>query len=174
MNPPLRRPLRRDNHHIETTLQHALTHAPTIELGWTNLTHKLRNAGWPTRTPDHDRTPNPNPPEPPPIDYHDPTGQQATHHLHTLTNDLHDLETHWTTIRNSLHAIQRITSRYIDPATPHEPACTITTCTNPVERTTSGKSYRGCEQIAGHWVAKPGERPVCAMHRKRHQRGHAA
>lgn len=50
-----RRPFQRDDLDVETALQRAVNAAPEIELGWSLLKRKMRDAGWPTRTPDGDR-----------------------------------------------------------------------------------------------------------------------
>lgn len=53
-----RRPLRRDDLHLETTLTRYAQLAPEIELGWTQLRQAMRDAGWPARTPTDDRRPS--------------------------------------------------------------------------------------------------------------------
>lgn len=169
MNTPRYRPLTREHLDVEQTLRHALTAAPEIELGWSILKANMRAAGWPARTPEGDRKPSTGPSvEPSALDYADPCGDQAMQ-LERDSDDLDAIQEHWHLVRTSLAAIAKLTRRRITPATPSVPACAVTTCEDTVERkVVHGRIvYLGMDQIAGHWVARPGERPTCASHRRR-------
>lgn len=194
-----RRPLTRDNLDVEQTLKRAVKVAPEIELGWSLIRQAMRDAGWPTRTPDDDRRSSRRPKsrcalcgedfatqdavrthrdetghgeftteagEPPSgIDYADPTGDMALR-LDALADDFEAMQDHWHLVATSLHALAMIARKHI-PATgavKTEPACWVLSCDQPVEKTPSGNGYRGMEQIAGLWVAKPGVRPMCVRH----------
>ena len=172
MTSPKRRPLKRADLDVEDTLRRALKQAPEIELGWSVLKDEMRNAGWPSRTPEDDRKPRVNPPdETPCIDYTDPTGDLAGR-LEHLADDLDALQDHWHLVATSLRAMATIAAKYRPPGVPAVPACSVTQCDQAVEShvTNGGLSYRGMEQIAGYWVAKPGTNPTCAKHRKQRER----
>lgn len=112
---------------------------------------------------------------PPPsgIDYSDPTGDQAIRY-ERLTSDLDAYTFHWQRLMTSWQAIVQIGMRNVPAAIQiGEPACSIVDCESVVERTTSGNGYRKMRQVAGHWVAEPGQRPVCGAHRKATERGAA-
>lgn len=163
-----RRPLRRANDlHIETTLHQYTQLAPEIELGWTQLRQAIDDAGWRNRTPEDDRKPTTHQPdEPSSLDYNDTTGDLALR-LDTLANNLDTLEEHWQLVKTSLEALTKIARRNIPPTTGvpiSVPPCSVSNCDGRVEKTPAG-GYRGMELVAGHWVAKPGTRPVCAKHR---------
>lgn len=166
MTQPRRRPLQRDDLDIERALRHFVNVAPEWELGWSVLKAEMRDAGWPSRTPEGDRKPSTGngEQEPSSLDYADPCGDMAMR-FENLTGDLEALQDHWHMARTSLRAIAAITRKHIPTSAPSVPACTVTQCDNAVEQTGNG-NYRGMERIAGMWVAKPGIRPTCARHRK--------
>lgn len=83
--------------------------------------------------------------------------------LDHMSDDLLQLQDLWDRASKALAHMVMISRRYIPEATPATPACAVETCDGIVEQTPGG--YRGMDQIAGHWVAKPGSRPVCAAHR---------
>jgi hypothetical protein len=83
--------------------------------------------------------------------------------LDRLTDELLEIQDAWHNVRKFLAIIETRTRRHIPDAAPGVPACAVETCDGIVETATGG--YRGMDMIAGHWVAKPGCRPVCAMHR---------
>lgn len=103
------------------------------------------------------------------VDYADPTGDLALR-LDHLADDLYELEDLWNNVVKSLRQMALVARRYVPDATPAVPACSVSTCDDPVEMTTGGKGYRGMDLIAGHWVARPGTRPVCAKHRSQDRR----
>jgi hypothetical protein len=168
-----RRPLHRANNlHIETTLEHYTRLAPEIELGWTQLRQAINDAGWRNRTPEDDRRAYTGPDtEPSGLDYNDTTGDLALR-LDNLAGDLDTLEAHWDLVKTSLRALAKIARRNIPPLTDvpiSVPPCSVSDCDGRVEKTPSG-GYRGMELVAGHWVAKPGVRPLCAKHRTAQRR----
>jgi hypothetical protein len=170
MASPRRRPIQRDNLDVEIVLKRAVTMAPEIEVGWSVLRQEMRDIGWPAHTPTDDRRPTTgnNNQEPACIDYTDPTGDLALR-LEHLANDLDALHDHWQLVCTSLRAMSLIARRHMPPSAPAVPACSITTCNDHVEMTPGG-GYRGMDQIAGTWVAKPGIRPLCAKHRSQQRR----
>src|SRR5215216_3211935 len=129
MTKPRRRPLRRDNLHIETTLHRYTQLAPQIELGWTQLRQAINDAGWRARIPDDDRCPsNGQSDEPSSLDYNDTTGDLALR-LDNLAGDLDTLEAHWDLVKTSLHALAKIARKHIpivDVAA--IPPCSVSTC----------------------------------------------
>lgn len=174
MTTPRRRPLNRDNLGIETALKHHATIAPEIELGWSILRHKSNDIGWKTRTPDGDRRPPTGETHTAQhdlalcIDYGDPAGELAIR-LDALAGDLDALNTHWDLVCTSLRAMATIARKHIPPSAPSRPTCTIKNCERDVEhKVVHGRiTYVGMDEIAGHWVPKPGARPVCSDHRTR-------
>jgi hypothetical protein len=166
-----RRPLRRDDLHLETTLTRYAQLAPEIELGWTQLRQAMRDAGWPARTPTDDRRPSTGQnQEPSSLDYSDVTGDMAMR-LDDLANDLEAMQDHRDILVTSCRALAALARKYI-PAPPDvvtAPKCSVLSCDNPVEKTPSG-TYRGVELVAGHWAEKPGVRPLCAKHRTAQRR----
>ena len=168
MTQPRRRYLQRDDLDVESTLRRAVIVAPEIELGWSVLRQEMRDAGWPTRTPEHDRRSNTGEDEPSSLDYADPCGDLAVRHT-DLAGELEALQDHWYLVATSLRAMALIARKHLPMSTPAVPACSVSTCESAVETTANG--YRGMEQIAGMWVAKPGTRPVCGRHRKWNERG---
>jgi hypothetical protein len=166
---PHRRPLQRDDLDIERALRHYVNLAPEIELGWSVLKAEMRDAGWPSRTPEGDRKPSTGAGdhEPSSIDYADPTGEMALTFAHNL-GDLEALQDHWHILRSSLRALVMISRKYIPSSAPAVPNCTVSTCENPIEhKVTHGRTmYPDCDLIAGHWVIRPGARPTCAAHRR--------
>ncbi len=177
MNTPTRRPVKLRNVLGNITNQLARTTAE-IELGWSVLLDELHDAGWPARMPDDDRRPHSGdraPSEaaddandPSVLDYADPTGELALR-LNHLHGDRETLEDHRRIIEISLGALEQITRRHRPPSVPAIPACSLTTCCEPVEsrRLNDGSlSYVGMVQIAGNWVAKSDVRPLCSRHRK--------
>ena len=178
MTTPTRRPvkLRPVLGHVKAFIAH---HGHEIEFGISCLLDDLAGAGWPDRTPDDDRKPrppsDPDDPnhEPDVLDYTDPTGEMAAH-LDRLHGDREAFEDHRQLVETSLRAMELIARRYrptLSVAT--VPACSLTTCTDPVEsrRLADGTlSYVGMILIAGAWVAKPGSTPKCVRHRKQEAR----
>lgn len=106
------------------------------------------------------------------LDYFDPTGELGLS-IDRLSDDLFDIQTLWRDVTKALAMIAQCTRRYVPDAVPGVPACAVETCDGIVEMTSGGKGYRGMDLIAGHWVAKPGHRPVCARHRSVERRGAA-
>ena len=165
---PLRRPFSRDDLGVEVELLRATVAAREVELGWTALRIEMREMGWPSRTPEGDRTPTLGDVDGSALDYADPTGELAMR-FDDLTGDLEALQDHWHLVQVSLDAIRRIAHRHMPSALPAVPACSVTTCDNTVERKflNGGIIYLDMEQIAGMWVARPGAWPTCAQHRRR-------
>lgn len=172
---PTRRPIK-----LRPKLSHIVgflnSHGNEIELGWSYLTEELNDAGWPDQTPEDDRKPR-RPSEPGEesdvLDYADPTGEIASGKLNRLHRDREELEDMRWRIEGLLRDMERIARRHRPPATPAVPACSLTTCNDPVEQRRLGSglpSYVGMIQVAGIWVAKPGVKPVCARHRKQEAR----
>jgi hypothetical protein len=162
--------------------------APEIELGWNNLLDELRDAGWPARSPDGDQKPyrphecgdHCNDPcedaDGNPIAYSDRTGNLISGYDAKI-GDLLALQDHLHTLNSSLRALHLIANRHRPTLSPAIPGCTVTTCDEPVESrtmTNGQRAYLGMEQIAGHWVAKPGCTPTCNRHRWRRQRDDVA
>lgn len=153
--------------------------APEIELGWNHLLDELRDAGWPTRTPEDDRRPQRSRPtgsadhtEPSSLDYADPTGDLAAQ-FHSKQGDVDSLNEHLEVVITSLRALHLIATRHRPASTTAAPGCIIDNCDQPVESRVLAngvRSYVGMEQIAGCWVAKIGATPTCARHRKRLER----
>jgi hypothetical protein len=169
MTQPRRRPLQRDDLDIERALKHYLQLAPEIELGWSVLKAEMRDAGWPSRTPEGDRKPSTGngEQEPSSLDYADPCGDMAMR-FDDLSGDLDALQDHWHLLRSSLRAMVAISRRHIPAGSPAVPACSVTQCDSPVEhKVTHGrKVYVDCDMISGHWVTRPGAYPTCSAHRR--------
>lgn len=158
--------------------------APEIELGWNNLLDELRDAGWPSRSPEGDQKPGrghicdddctePCDEVPVKLDYADPTGDLWAGY-DAKVGDLLALQDHLLVMQHSLRALELIAKRHRPTLSPAIPGCCVKTCQEPVEQRTLATgtiSYVGMEQIAGHWVAKPGCVPVCRRHRARQERG---
>jgi hypothetical protein len=163
-----RRPLRRDNLHIATTLQTHADIAPELEVRHNLMRQTVNEAGWKARTPTDDQHPTTNPPdEPSSLDYTDTTGDLALRLQHLL-KDLDRFDQLWAGVRHDLAEMVRIARKYKMPDTA-TPICDVGNCHEHVEYTPSG-TYRGMELVAGHWVAKPGVRPLCAKHRTAQRR----
>jgi len=147
--------------------------APEIELAWSLSLDERSVAGWPSSTPEGDRKPRTGPPDTDPdaLDYSDPTGELA-YHLERLDADLFRLQDILLEMAKMTREAQVIAGRHLSVGAPALPACSVSNCSSPVESYHAGNSlaYRGMEQIAGQWVAKPGARPVCGRHRKRSER----
>lgn len=149
---------------------------PEIELGWNHLLDELRDAGWPTRTPEDDRHPRRSRPtgttpdtDPSSLDYADPTGDLAAQ-LHNRQGDIDSLNEHLEVIRTSLRALHLIATRHRPASSTAVPGCMIDSCSEPVESKIlpgGQRTYIGMEQIAGCWVAKIGATPTCTRHRAR-------
>lgn len=178
MTPPRRRALQRPHNSYTHRLGRMLNEAPLAELGYAALQAELRDAGWPTTTPEGDRTPHTGPPDDGnSLDYNDPTGDNALR-LERMAADLDTVRTHMELVETSWHAMSRILERYVPAPSNHAPACSITTCDQTVEayQVRQGKTkYIGMEQVLlpsgeGVWVAKPGVKPVCSKHRPRSRR----
>jgi hypothetical protein len=161
--------------------------APEIELGWNNLLDELRDAGWPARSPDGDQRPGqghicddgcdaPCDDVPVKLDYADPTGNLLGGYDAKI-GDLLALQDHLMVVRHSLRALELIAKRHRPTLSPAVPGCVVKNCPEPVEsRTMPGRGvvYLGMEQIAGHWVAKPGATPTCGGHRWKRERDDVA
>ena len=174
MNHHRRRPLQRDDLDIERALKHYTQLAPEIELGWSVLKAEMRDAGWPSRTPEGDRKPSTGngEQEPSSLDYADPCGDMALR-FNRMSGDLDAMQDHWHLAVTSIRAVMMIARRYIPPSSAAIPSCSVTQCDSPVERTSNG-GYRGMELIAGLWVKRQGMDPLCSKHRSRARRIDAA
>jgi hypothetical protein len=161
--------------------------ASEIELGWNNLLDELRDAGWPARSPDGDHKPGqghicdtecdaPCDDVPVHLDYADPTGSLFGGYDAKI-GDLLALQDHLMVVRHSLRALELIAKRHRPTLSPAIPGCSVKNCPEPVEsRVMPGRGlvYLGMEQIAGHWVAKPGATPTCSGHRWKRERDDVA
>lgn len=161
--------------------------APEIELGWNNLLDELIDAGWPACAPEGDQKPghihvcNVDCDDPcdainQGLSYADPTGWMVNG-LASMHGDLEALQDHLAVVAHSLRALQLIANRHRPTLSPAIPGCIVGTCDEPVESRTlpdGRRAYLGMEQIAGHWVAKPGCTPTCKRHRSRRERDSAA
>lgn len=175
---PIRRARRRRNLGVTDLAALAAKLAPEIELGWNNLLDELNDAGWPCRIPEGDQRPGRGhcDQQPSALDYADPTGELAGQ-LYSKHGDLESMQDHLAVIATSLRALSLIANRHRPNLAPHVPGCIVTTCDQPVESRTmpnGTRAYLGMEQIAGHWVAKPGCTPTCKRHRARRERDVAA
>jgi hypothetical protein len=163
---PLRRPLQRKDEVEQLLAHYAGDIARIIDAGKAAIKADMNAAGWPARTPEHDRRPSTGQGDPDPscIDYADPCGELAIR-FEQLTGDLEAMQDHEHIIRTSLRALLTIAGRRVGNPAPSIPVCSVTNCTNPIESTGNG-GYRGVERIAGEWFIKPGVRPpVCVRHR---------
>lgn len=176
---PLRRARRRRKLGVADFANRATLIAGEIELGWNNLLDELRDAGWPARSPDGDQQPS-QPHECGPkcndpcedddgnsLDYADPTGQLVDG-LYAKHGDLMALQDHLDCIQTSLRALHLIANRHRPLLSLAIPGCIVKNCSEAVESRTmpnGTRAYLGMEQIAGHWVAKPGATPTCHRHR---------
>lgn len=151
--------------------------APEIELGWNNLLDELRDAGWPARSPEGDQKPSTGDPDDGnSLDYADPTGELAGQ-LWCKHGDLMALQDHLLVVESSMRALELIAKRHRPTLSPAIPGCVVKTCPEPVEsRVVPGRGlvYLGMEQVAGHWVAKPGATPTCSRHRWKRERDDVA
>lgn len=172
MNSPRRRPSRARNLGIVGLAKRFADDAAIIEAGWSELLDQLATAGWPTRTPDHDRRPTHSTKhgeDMAVIDYADPVGDSAASvaRLHDLRETLED---HRQLVEQSMRALRDLTSPFTEHLhTIAVPNCSTRRCHNTVETDGRG-NFRGMERIGPIWRAKPGATPLCARCRKAAER----
>lgn len=102
------------------------------------------------------------------IDYADPTGDEALRFardvkdLMQLQDDLMEMSKRW-------RRIVETALRHLPVSSPSVPACSVTSCENPVEsrKMPNGVTvYVGMESVAGHWVIRDGQAATCVRHRE--------